>query len=118
MRHLAKQLVFIKNNAFLVPELINCVKFKICAKHLNGETLVKNNKMTPQDQFLFDLNGFIVVRNVLNDNEVNDMNNAIDENIDKARPRYVDKYTHYNRSSGSKRGILAFATSNIGLIKK
>ena len=92
MRHLAKQLLLTNYNAFTVPNSINCSNFKICAKHLNGERLLKNNKMTPQDQFLFDLNGFIVVRNVLNDTEVNDMNSAIDENIAKAKARYLNKY--------------------------
>ena len=46
--------------------------------------------MTPEDKFLFDLNGFIVVRNAINETEVSNMNAAIDEHIDKARPRYVD----------------------------
>ena len=45
--------------------------------------------MTPEDKFLFDLNGFIVVRNAINETEVSNMNAAIDEHIDKARPRYV-----------------------------
>ena len=49
--------------------------------------------MTPEDKFLFDLNGFIVVRNAINETEVSKMNAAIDEHIDKARPRYVDKKT-------------------------
>ena len=47
--------------------------------------------MTPEDKFLFDLNGFIVVRNAINETEVSNMNAAIDEHIDKARPRYVDE---------------------------
>ncbi len=43
--------------------------------------------MTPEDQFLFDLNGFIVIRNILNDTEVKIMNDAIDQHIDNAKPR-------------------------------
>ena len=47
--------------------------------------------MTPEDKFLFDLNGFIVVRNAINEMEVSKMNAAIDEHIEKAQPRYVDE---------------------------
>ena len=47
--------------------------------------------MTPEDKFLFDLNGFIVVRNAINETEVSKMNAAIDEHIEKARPRYLDE---------------------------
>ena len=47
--------------------------------------------MTPEDKFLFDLNGFIIVRNAINETVVSKMNAAIDEHIDKARPRYVDE---------------------------
>ena len=87
MLHHAKQRLLTNHNAFVISNSINCSKFKICAKYLNSKRFLKNNKMTPQDQFLFDLNGFIVVRNILNDTEVNDMNSAIDENIAKAKPR-------------------------------
>ena len=43
--------------------------------------------MNPQDKFLFDLNGFIVVRNALTQKEIEDMNAAIDEHMEEAKPR-------------------------------
>jgi ectoine hydroxylase-related dioxygenase (phytanoyl-CoA dioxygenase family) len=43
--------------------------------------------MTAREKFLFDLNGFVVVRNALSLDEVNAMNVAIDRNMDKARAR-------------------------------
>ena len=41
-------------------------------------------EMSNHEKFLFDLNGFIVLRNVLNEEEVQQLNDAIDANIHKA----------------------------------
>jgi len=43
--------------------------------------------MTAREKFLFDLNGFVVVRNALSLDEVDAMNAAIDRNMATARPR-------------------------------
>ena len=50
----------------------------------NNEDEKESFKMTNHEKFLFDLNGFIVLRNVLNEDEVKEMNDAIDANIHKA----------------------------------
>ena len=44
-------------------------------------------EMSNHEKFLFDLNGFIVLRNVLNEEEVQQLNDAIDANIHKAVSR-------------------------------
>ena len=38
-------------------------------------------EMSNHEKFLFDLNGFIVLRNVLNEEEVQQLNDAVDANI-------------------------------------
>jgi Phytanoyl-CoA dioxygenase (PhyH) len=43
--------------------------------------------MTSKEKFLFDLNGFVLVRNALSAEEVNAMNTAIERNMDSARIR-------------------------------
>ena len=43
--------------------------------------------MNAQEKFLFDLNGFIVARHILNESEMKEMNAAIDEHLDTAIPR-------------------------------
>eukprot|EP00040_Diaphanoeca_grandis_P009998 m.51231 g.51231 ORF g.51231 m.51231 type:complete len:348 (+) comp21414_c1_seq1:168-1211(+) len=45
------------------------------------------NKMTPQELFVFDLNGYIVVRGALNTTEVETLNNAIDAHVDESFER-------------------------------
>ena len=44
--------------------------------------------MDAKETFLFDLNGYLVVRNVLTDSEVEEMNDAIDQHFSDAKPRY------------------------------
>lgn len=45
--------------------------------------------MNSYENFLFDLNGFIILRNVLTNEEVNSMNTAIDFYKDKIKPREI-----------------------------
>jgi len=45
--------------------------------------------MTNREKFFFDLNGFIIVRNVLSLDEVNEMNSAIDAHIGNSRARDI-----------------------------
>mmetsp|Transcript_15 Transcript_15/g.29 ORF Transcript_15/g.29 Transcript_15/m.29 type:complete len:329 (-) Transcript_15:22-1008(-) len=42
---------------------------------------------TTEQRFLFDLNGFLVLRNILSKGEIIELNSAIDEHLDRARPR-------------------------------
>ena len=85
MRLLAR-LQVVKYNASLRPTL-NQRHFRISSDCQTNKVFQGNKKMTPQDKFLFDLNGFIVVRNVLDATEIESMNSAIDEHMDKAKPR-------------------------------
>ena len=85
MRPLAR-LQVVKYNASLRPTLIQR-RFRISSNCQTNKVFQGNKNMTPQDKFLFDLNGFIVVRNVLNTTEIESMNSAIDEHMDKAKPR-------------------------------
>ena len=85
MRLLAR-LQVVKYNASLRPTLIQR-HFRISSHCQTNKEFQENKKMTPQDKFLFDLNGFIVVRNVLNATEIESMNSAIDDHMDKAKPR-------------------------------
>ena len=80
---LFSKLVIDKNKGPLTQNFIK----RLLNLDSSGFNLRKNYKMTPQEKFLFDLNGFIVVRNVLNDTEVLNMNTAIDDHIDAATPR-------------------------------
>ena len=45
--------------------------------------------MSNREKFFFDLNGFIIVRNALSIDEVNEMNSAIDAHIGNARARDI-----------------------------
>ena len=45
--------------------------------------------MTMQEKFLFDLNGFIILRNVLTTDEVSAMNSAIDAHSDSIKARDI-----------------------------
>ena len=87
MRVLAKVLLGKHNNS-LNPNVIPCT-FNVHVQDLTNNKSHENNKMNPQEMFLFDLNGFIVIRNVLNEIEVEEMNTAIDEHMEKAKPRWV-----------------------------
>ena len=95
MRNLSKLLVFSKHDSLLKLRTQHKHYLHLQAPRLNKNNFERNNKMTPEDKFLFDLNGFIVVRNAINETEVSKMNAAIDEHIDKARPRYVDDKTQF-----------------------
>ena len=84
MQVLAK-LLLAKYNKLLDPNITRRT-FRVYFQDLINKSY-ENYKMNPQETFLFDLNGFIVIRNVLNEIEVQEMNTAIDEHIDQAKPR-------------------------------
>ena len=93
MRNLSKLLVFCRHDSLLKLRTQHQYYLHLQPLRLNKNNFEGNNKMTPEDKFLFDLNGFIVVRNAINETEVINMNKAIDEHMDKARPRLVDEKT-------------------------
>merc|ERR1712216_998022 len=67
-------------------------------------------EVTQEDRFLFDLNGYLVIRGALTQTEVDSLNAAIDNHVDAARPR--DHNSLKNTKSGS---ILSAAGSRLDL---
>ena len=50
--------------------------------------------MSEREKYLYDLQGFLVVRNVLSAEEVKNLNNAIDANPNKSKEHGPVSYTH------------------------
>ncbi len=62
-------------------------------------TKIVRNMMSSHEKFLFDLNGFIILSNVLSPEEVQSMNSAIDHHQDKIKARELSELK--NTKSGT-----------------